>query len=181
MAEEHGIVDQLEGAVAVEVPETQQGALLSIEGDLDQTAPGCRGETDAATLQTGHVRVGSVPLPVIDLAGRRPGAFPAALHQGQEAEEGLLPVRGQGQRIVGDLVVQQVGTQGRPSDQLVRDLDRGARGLQEHAYAADGRIDFGKNILGLAPCRQQGEGCRPEKETFHIQFLRFDTIRVGKT
>ena len=180
VADEGTVTFQAEVAVAVQVPETQPGALLGVKDDFRDTAALGRGETDAAALETRAVLVGRVFLAVIDLPGRGPGAVPATLHQGQETEYGLQAVGGQGQRIVGDLVIQHIGPQRRPADDLIGNLHRGARGLQ-NAHATDRRIDFGEDIIRLAPRHEQGQGCRPAKEMFHILFLRLDTIWAGKT
>ena len=179
VSDQGGAVTEFEAPVPVQVPEAQQGSFCIIKANFDDTTLGGRSETDPAAFQQARIAIGRILFLVIDLARRRPWPCPSTFHQRQETEEGLLPVRSQCQRVVGNLVVQQIGTQRCPANELVRHLDRGTRGLQEHPHSPDRRIDLGEYIIRLASCHEQGQGCRPAKELFHSQILRLVMIWVG--
>ena len=166
VSDQGGAVTEFEAPVPVQVPEAQQGSFCVIKANFDDTTLGGRSETDPAAFQQARIAIGRILFLVIDLARRRPWPCPSTFHQRQETEEGLLPVRSQGQRIICDLIVPQVGAERRPADHLVRNLDRRARRLK-HAYASDRRIDFGKDVLGAAACQQGGKGKHGEKCFFH--------------
>ena len=154
---ERQIAVKLEDRLPVQSVEAKQAASGFVEMQADDAAAGGGGEGQRTAFQADVIAIRRRLFVVIDLARRPPRAFESTFREGQEAENRLQAVRGQREGEIRNPVVEHVGPHGRPADNLVGNLDRGARGLQ-NAYASDRGIDFGKDVLGTAACQQGGKG-----------------------